>query len=35
MGIYLFRTEALREHLMQDAEDETSPMILDEALFRA
>jgi len=24
MGIYLFRTEALREHLMQDAEDETS-----------
>ncbi|MEP6886885.1 MAG: glucose-1-phosphate adenylyltransferase [Nitrospirales bacterium] len=24
MGIYLFRTEALRDHLMQDAEDETS-----------
>jgi glucose-1-phosphate adenylyltransferase len=24
MGIYLFRTEALREHLIQDAEDETS-----------
>lgn len=24
MGIYLFRTEALREHLMQDAEDEAS-----------
>lgn len=24
MGIYLFRTEALREHLMQDSEDETS-----------
>ncbi|MBA2251693.1 MAG: glucose-1-phosphate adenylyltransferase [Nitrospirales bacterium] len=24
MGIYLFRAEALRDHLMQDAEDETS-----------